>query len=289
MILVVILALVAHVSYALNDMSGALATRKFDGKLMSLMSWLLGMAVYVLLAPFLWNHSLYLWPTIVGLMTGAILGTAFPIFLKALKEGNPTLVGVIAGTFPLWVVIFSVLVYKEVLSGAELAAIAVITLGIVLSALHLSRKTRLHNLFSKSTLMALLVSVMWGIGFGSLSYPSNEIGWFEASMLSSTGGTVISMAWLYPQYRGRLKVSLKKFYIYPVANAITGVAGVLAYTLALTKGNSSIVAPIAGSYSGLFAVLSYFAFKEKLTRIQVGGVIIIIIGIISLSAIVARS
>ena len=289
MILVVILALISHVSYALNDMSGAMASRKFDGKAMSLMSWMVGAVLYTVMAPFLITNTFYLWPTVVAGFTGVWFAIAYPIFLKALEKGNATLVGVIAGTFPLWTVVFSLLLYGEKLTSTESVVIGIIMIGIVLSALHLTTKTRLHNLLNKHTFLALIVSLMWGFGFAIIKYPTERIGWFNTSFMNSMLGALTSMIWLYPACRGKVKAIFKKYKAYPIVNSATGTAGTLAYTYALTRGNASLVAPIAGSYSGLFAVLSYLVFKEKLTRIQTLGVLIILGGVISLSVIVSRS
>jgi len=289
MILVVLLALFAHVGYTLNDISGALGARKFDGKLMSLMSWVTCSAMYLLLLPFLWRGSLLLKPTLVSIFSGVLAGVAYPLFLNAMKKGNPTLVGVVAGTFPLWIVILSVIFYKEVLTGAQIVVIACIILGIILSALHLTRQTRLHTMLNKYTLHALLVSIMWGLAFAVLKYPAETIGWFKVSIVTSYAGSALSIIWLYPKLKGTVLSSFKKYYRYPVVNALTGVSATLAYNFALTRGNSSLVAPIAGSYSGLFAILSYVAFKEKLTRLQILGVIIIFGGVVVLSVLVANS
>jgi len=280
---VVFLALIAHVSYALNDMSGALGSRKFGGNLMSLMSWLVGIVMYIVMLPFLGGSPLYLWPSVVALLTGVILAIAYPIFLWALKHGNATLVGVVAATFPLWTVIASLFLYNETLTQTQALLIGVIMTGVILSSLHISRKTRLRNLFNRYTLVAFGVSIMWGIGFSLFKYPVDNIGWFNAGFLDSIAGTALSVAWLYPKLKGKVKPAFKKYYLYPTANAITGVVGTLAFSLALTKGNSSLVAPIAGSYGAFFAVLSYLVFKEKLNKLQIVGVIVTLIGIVSLS------
>lgn len=283
MIAVVLLALVAHVGYALADFSGAVGARKFSSRAMSLMAWVAGVLIYFVLAPFLLDLHFYLWPVLVAAFTGVLFAIVFPLFLIAVEKGNATLGGVVAGTFPFWIVILSIIFYDETLTYAQTGGIALIIVGIVLSALHLTRKTRLHNLLNKYTFLALLVSLLWGIGYTIYKYPVDKLGWFETGFINSIVGTITSIVWLYPKLKGKLSIIIKRHWRFPLLNALYGVTATLAYGFALTKGNSSIVGPLAGSYSGLYAILSYFKFKETLTKLQVLGVIIIVIGIITLS------
>ena len=64
---------------------------------------------------------------------------------------------------------------------------------------------------------------------------------------------------------------------------LTGSMGNFAYNLGLSHGYATIIAPIAGSYPTLFVILSYLVFKQKLTRQQLLGVIVSLIGIVALS------
>jgi len=289
MILVIILALIAHLGYALNDFTGALGARKFDSKLMSLLSWLTGTAIYLLIMPFFWQNSLSFWPVVVAVLSGMLAAVSYPLFLYALKYGNAALVGVVAGTFPLWIVIISLIIFKETLTATQVLVIGVIIIGIILSSLHLTRRTKFHNLLNKYTALAFLVSIMWGIAFSVLKYPVEEIGWFNVSFITSLAGSITSFIWLFPKLKTQVVPVFKKYYKFPLLNAITGVGSTMAYNYAISRANSSIVAPIAGSYGGLFALLSYFVFREKLTRVQVLGICVIVAGVASLSITLARS
>jgi uncharacterized membrane protein len=58
-----------------------------------------------------------------------------------------------------------------------------------------------------------------------------------------------------------------------------------ALNYALSIGNTAIVAPIAGAYPTLFAVLSYLVFKEPINKQQWFGIVLTLIGIVTLSII----
>jgi uncharacterized membrane protein len=53
--------------------------------------------------------------------------------------------------------------------------------------------------------------------------------------------------------------------------------------IGLSKGLTPIVAPIAGAYPTLFVTLSFIIFKDKVTKSQMFGILITLVGIISLS------
>lgn len=287
--LVVILALIAHVGYACNDFSAAVASRKMDAKLLTLMSWVFGSIIYTMLAPFFLHPKFELLPMLVLGFLAVLFTVAYPVFMKSVEGGNATVSGVVAGTFPLWTVIFSIIFYNERLTGAQILASLVILAGIILSALHLTRKTRLHNLLNYHSFLAFTVSLMWGLGFALWKYPAERLGWFETSYFNSLIATVVAFVLFYPSLKGRLRKEVKRFYMYPLVNTLTGSCATLAYSYALTKGNLSVIAPIAGSYSGLYAILSYIKFREALTKIQITGVVLILVGVVALSVIVSRS
>lgn len=289
MIIVVLFALISHVGFAGNDFSGALGARKFGGRMMSLLSWTTGLGITTALLPFLFHNTLYAWPVFDAAISGVLFAAAYPAFLKCLENGNATITGVIAGSFPLWVVLLSILFLGESLTVPQTLAIAAILCGVALSALHLTRKTRFKNLFNRYSLLAFFISIVWGVGNVLLKYPAEKIGWFETSYINGLSGAVLTIIWLYPSQRGKVINTFKKFPLYPLANALTGVGASAAYTFALTRGNNSIVSPIAGSYGGLFAIISYMKFKEKLTKLQILGVVLIFCGVVSLSIIVSRS
>lgn len=286
MSIVILLALVAHVGYAGNDFTGALSARKLDGRLMTFLSWTAGSILYTFVAPFFLHIKFSLWPVLVLALLAVLFTTAYPIFLKSVKHGNATISGVIAGTFPMWTVLFSVIFYDDRPTFLQTLAIIVIISGVILSALHLTSKTRLHNLFNRYSLMAFIVSLMWGLGFALWKYPTEQLGWFETAYFSSVLGMIFSGILFYPALRGTVRTAVEKLYFYPVVNALTGVTATLAYSYAITRGNLSVIAPIAGSYSGLYAIMSYIKFKEPLTRLQVLGVVLTLAGVVALSVVV---
>ena len=66
-------------------------------------------------------------------------------------------------------------------------------------------------------------------------------------------------------------------------NTILLGGGAFSLNIAIEKGLTAVVVPIAGAYPVLFALLAFFVFKDRITRQQIVGIIITLIGIVSLS------
>lgn len=280
----ILLSLMAHVGFASNDLAGAIGARKLSAARMSLYAWYCGCVVAGLATPFLFRNSLTFGPVLVASGLAVLMSVAYPIFLYTLRHGNATINGVIGGTFPIWVVILSLIFFDESLAFGQAAAIVIIFAGIILSTLHLTRRTRLHNLFNRYSLMATSVSLMWGVYFTFIRYPVEQLGWFEANVVVQVAATAASTLILVPIIRRGKTLKFRKQQLkWPLVNSVSGFTSSTAYNFALTLGNSSVVAPIAGSYPGLYAVASYFVFKEKLTRLQIVGVALVLLGVVALS------
>ncbi len=280
----IILSLVANLSFAGNDLFGAIGSRKLGAARMSLYAYLCGFVLYIVSAIFLFRGEITLKPFLVSVVIGILFAVSYPLFLYTLEKGNATINGVIAGIFPIWVVLLSLIFFDETLSLQQAISVVIIFVGVILSTLHLTKKTRWHNIFSRYALLALVVSIVWGINFTFVRYPVEQIGWFETSFIYQTVAVIFSVILLTPIIRRskphKFETSQLKD---PALNALTGFMGGLSYNFALTLANSSIVAPIAGSYPGIYAVASYYVFKETLTKIQITGVVLVLIGVIALS------
>jgi drug/metabolite transporter (DMT)-like permease len=56
-----------------------------------------------------------------------------------------------------------------------------------------------------------------------------------------------------------------------VATVLVGQTALFAYYYTIQHGNQAIVTPIAGSYPALFALLSFWFYKDRLSKLQIAG------------------
>lgn len=79
------------------------------------------------------------------------------------------------------------------------------------------------------------------------------------------------------------KPTTDKAFLPLVLNALLLSYGGLSYNLGIEKGLVATVAPIAGSYPTLFALLSFFVFKDQIIKKEIYGILITLLGIVFLA------
>jgi len=179
-------------------------------------------------------------------------------------------------------VVIAIIFLGDSLTFYQAIAILVITVGLILSSIDL-KKVKINQLFTdKGVPYGLVSMILYGAYFAFIRIPVREIGWFWPAYLSFG---VFPVVYLIMRLR---KQKLQTFkgtgvFKFSVLHAALSVAALFAYNFAVSKGQTAIVTPIAGSYPVLFAVLAYFIFKDRLNRQQIMGITMTLIGIVLLS------
>lgn len=280
----ILFALIAYFGWGSGDVFTAIGSRKIGAYSMALWTILLGFVLSALYAPFALNTLLGMRVEILALNIGLgiILAAAWYMFNRALEIANPTIVGTIGASFTALVFIFSIVFLKETVNINQLLAFILVFVGLILSSLDF--KALKKNLkLDKGIIFAILVMVIWGIYFTFIKIPIREIGWYWSNMVSMAVMTILSLSFIKIKKIKLVNPAKRKAIMLIFASTILVTAGTFSFNAALETGKSTIVAPIAGSYPTLFVVLSYFVFKEPLTKQQVLGVLAALVGIVALA------
>jgi drug/metabolite transporter (DMT)-like permease len=280
----VLFAIIALVGWGTADIFGGLVARKVGGYSSAVLNYILCVIITSFYIPFAlpelinFNLESILW-LIVLLPIGIIpLITLY----EGINRGNASLVGIISGSFGALVAILSVIFLKESLNVYQIVSIIVVFVGLVLSSLNLKNFKLKQILTDKGIPFALFSLVAWAIHLTFIKIPIRQVGWFWPAYISWWG---FPLVFFYLKKKS-IKISIpsdKKHRIYMVMNSMISIIAIFSFNIAVAKGQSSIVAPIASSYPALFALLAYFVFKDKLTKQQIIGMFTTLIGIILLS------
>ena len=282
----IIFALVAFVGWGTADIFGGLVARKIGGYSSAVWSYIISLILASFYIPFalpqLNNLTL---ETIIWLIVLTPIGVIPLITLyEGIKVGNASLVGTIAGSFGGLVVILSVLFLGEKINVAQTISIITIFIGLILSSLDFKTIKAKQFLSDKGIPFALMSLAAWGFYFTFVKIPIRTIGWFWPAYLSWWG---FPLVFLFMKVKS-IKVEFphdRKLILFMLINGTILTAALFGFNLASSTGQTSIVAPIASSYPALFAVIAYFAFKDRLSKQQIFGVIITLAGILLLSVI----
>jgi len=171
---------------------------------------------------------------------------------------------------------------NDKLSVIQAIPVVIIFIGLIMSSLNFKSLSIKNILADKGVIYGLVAMLLWGIFYTFIRIPIREVGWFWPSYLSSLSIPVIL---LYMRFK---KIKLEKprgfkMTLFSLLNTILLTGGTYAYNFAVMKGQTAIVAPIAGSYPVLFVILSRFVFKDRLNKQQLIGILITVLGIVVLS------
>ncbi len=282
--MVILFALIAFVGWGTADILGGIVARKIGGYSSALWSYILSILIASLYIPFALPELKHITlETVIYLLILTPIGVIPLITLyEGIKRGNASLIGTIAGSFGGLVVILSMLFLGERINFLQAISIVGIVLGLLLSSLDLKTIIAKKFLSDKGIPFALASFVAWGIYFTFVKIPINNIGWFWPAYISWWGFPLVLVFMKVKKIKLEFPKS-RSHVVLTVANAVLLTAALFAFNFALANGLTAIVAPIASSYPVLFAVLAYFVFKDRLSKQQVVGVAVTLVGIVALS------
>jgi transporter family protein len=206
-------------------------------------------------------------------------------FYEALKRGKIGIISPIANSSVIFTILFSTLFFKESLSSLQILSIVLIIIGIILSSLNL-KDIKDSNLFKVSSGVphALVTCFLWGLVFFLFKIPVMALGPILSAFLNEFGILIFSGINLAIS-KISFSIPEKKILRYIFLVAIFGVIGTVFFNLGIAKENSSlsIVAAITFASPLVATLYGKFVYKEKLNFQQWFAIILILIGIISIS------
>jgi len=128
---------------------------------------------------------------------------------------------------------------------------------------------------------ALLCIFWWGL-WGFLSKVAGEsAGPLQLQILFTLGMLPVAVGMLV-QMRWKLDRNLGGASYGTLSGIATGI-GSLGYFAALREQNASVVAPVTGLFPLLTVILAFIVLRERLNRVQMGGMVLALASIVVLS------
>jgi drug/metabolite transporter (DMT)-like permease len=280
----IIFALISYVSWGMGIFFETVAARRIDSYSFTFWGLLIGTILSSLYVPFaltlVQNFTLPLIFLNLFLALFFIGGTI--IYYEALKYENRSLVGTVASAFPVFIVIFSLIFFQEEIGLLQFLAIGITLVGLILSMLDFKEILHRKNVINKGVIFALIASVSWAIYFTFVKLLIDKVGWFWPNYIVFL---MFPLVFLYMKFKKiHLQIPKAGNIILPViiSTVLVRIAE-WSYNFAITKGMVSVVAPISGANPTLFIVLSFLFLKDPIKKRQIIGIIVTLIGIVTLS------
>lgn len=270
--------------WSVGDIFGTKATRKIGGYSTALWSSLFGFFLLSLYAPTrlgdLTNADTS--TIVLCLVLGALGMIPFLAIYEALRLGNASVVYTIGAASGGLIVILSMIFLGQTVGFDQGISILLIILGILIASVNRKSLKGSTLLKDKGLKWALLAMVLWGVYYTFITIPVAKVGWFWPNYFTLLMFPIIFLLMKYKKIPVENPVK-KKVLVPLLFSSVLINLGAFSYNAALTKGLTIIVAPISATYPVLFSVLAFLIFKDKMTRQQIIGTIVMLIGIILLS------
>ena len=216
----------------------------------------------------------------VGWLVAAGLGNAGGLLLTyaALRVGKVGIIAPIVSTEGAAAATISILAGERIAKGSGFA-LGVIAFGIVLAAAARETTADTARADSRSvSLLAISAAICFGVSIYATGRASGDlpVGWAIAPPRLA-GVVFVAVPLLLSS---RLRLTRQAL---PLV-AIGGVAEVVGFaSFALgSRHGIAVSAVLASQFAAIAAVAAYFLFHERLTRVQLGGVVLIIAGVAAL-------
>lgn len=262
-----------------------MVARRLASYSLLLWSFILSSIALAFYVPFVsYELSGLTWGLLIFILVNGIMGLYFGTFVyyEALKKGNRALVGTISSSFPAIAILVSVIFLGERITIPQIAAIVIIFIGLILSGLDFSEIKKKNILADKSVILALVTMVCWGTWIALLKIPISRLGWFWPNYLTFL---LFPLLFIFLKIKKiKIEIPSTKMVFVPLvlSTALVRIAE-FSYNLGISRGLVTIVAPIAGANPTLFVILAFIFLKDKITKQQIGGIIITLVGIVLLS------
>lgn len=202
---------------------------------------------------------------------------------RALRIGKVAVVAPVASTEGAIAAAIA-LVAGESLAPSVGIVLGVIVVGVCLSGVPTSDMSDLHRARHPE---AVLLAVTASLVFGASLYATGRAGSTLPSAWVVLSARLIGTLalWLPLAVLGRLQLTRRALALV-IVSGICEVLGFFSYTAGARHG-IAVAAVLSSQFAALSALAGYLVFGERLSRVQLGGVVIVLIGVGLLSALQA--
>jgi transporter family protein len=279
----IVFAISAMFSFGVADFMAKVIVNRVSAYRTALISQSVGSILYLALA-LAYDLSVPDAPTLLLVILSGILsaGVLFS-FYKALSLGKASLVSPVSSCLTVVAIVLSFLILGETLTTQQTLVVAAVFVGMLLVAFEKS-STKLTS--NTSMLFALAVVFLGGANAiiqKLIATSSHYLISFSLSRLIMVGCLLSLMPLLGKETAPTFRAT--RTLIIMGVLGLLDVTGFFAWFIGLRQGLVSIVTPIVNSSPALTVILAHVFLRERVFLHQKIGMIIIIIGIVLLSAI----
>ncbi len=221
------------------------------------------------------------------LFFGALQAMVYFFVYRGFGKGKLSLLNPVFSSYSAFVVILSVFIFGEAVGLSVLFVLALVFLGIMLinideESIELRRVKFLQIQGIKDILVAVVLATIWTISWGR--FVANKDWLIYAAFMYVFMSITILVICLMTNAKLKITKSgiWKYFFLIGFSEVIAYVGISIGYSL---TSHLSIVAVLSAAFSVPTIILAHYFLKEKITKLQLFGVMTVIVGVVLISLI----
>lgn len=279
-------ALVSLAIYGITQVIAKFAVGSLKAESMVALNFLTSVPVYVFIlvgALVLWgeylDHLEYVLYALIGASTAR---GGYYIYLEALEKGDVSMVGSITAAFPAITAVLAVTLLGEQVTLVNAVGITLIISSMVVLSYFRGNGTHRTEHSRSSLLLSLTTMVIWGVGgvFIKLALDGLPL----IAYLGVYPLILPPIAFAYLRHRkATWRTFLPKWTVPVILAIVVAELWQLAYfaeTSAISVGSASIVFPLISSYPIITIIGARLCLKEKLSRMEMLLILLVVLGIV---------
>lgn len=244
-----------------------------------------GLIIWIPVAFFFGVNLNYFQEVIGYAILSAVLSEALVFY--AMSKGQLSITSILIGSYPIYTIIFSFLINRELLSYFQILNVGIIIFGTLICYLP-SKLTRDELKKSGAILWPIIAAVAIGISDALSKKIINKTLDFTFLFALALVQLPVAFGYLYIEKQNLFKeLKQVKAKIYDYKNAVAGslfnIIGTGLLWIAFSRTLASIASPITATSGVLVIIISLLFLDEKITWRQLLGIVLVFIGIIGLS------
>ena len=226
------------------------------------------------------------WKCLPYAIISAIFSEALVFY--ALSKGNLSVASVLTATYPIYTLIFSVLLNNEILSVIQVILILVTIIGTVLTAFDNDFKVK--NLKNVTIIIPIITAVAIGLSDTLTKGIIDNTSSFNFLVAIAVVQIPVAIIYLIIS-KQKPKIIIKelkagvKEYKYSIIGSLLNVLGTGCLLISFNYTYASIASPLTAIYTPFVLIYSVVFLKEKINKINLVGVILAIVGALGITII----
>lgn len=279
----ILFALFSSLAFAISYIFLKRSYKEFPPSVAFFFDMLFGLLIWIpfsLIIGFDFNH---LPRVVIYALISGILSEAFTFYV--LSKGEISITGTIFASYPIYTILFSMLILGERLSSLHWLFVLVTIVGTLLVSM--PRKISSQEWQKKTYILwaiagASAVGLSDTISKGIIDQSSAAAFLFALALVQ----VPISLIYLRLEKENPQKIlkMLKKWQIYKYAifGSLFNVLGLVGLWLAFENTLASIASPLTAAYPGFMVILAVVWLKEKPSKLELLGLILIMLGVVGI-------